>query len=231
MVKRVSNVVLFWCGVGVIISFLICISPVGRHEIPALVTLSPSGTAYAQEPAGQLLYRVVAAQSETRYRVREQLAGFNLPNDAVGATRAIEGGIALDAQGHVLSKESRLTVDLTKLLSDKDRRDSYLRRNTLDTERYPTTVFVPTEVRGLSFPFPQDGSASFELVGDLTVRGVTKRVTWGATADFNGQDIRVQAKTAFRFEEFNLSIPRVASVLSVDDHIQLEADLLLRPSS
>ena len=230
MVKCVAKAVIFLSGVSGIISFLVLIGPAGTHAPPVLTALSFSRTAYAQ-PAGHVSYRVVAPQSETRYRVREQLAGFNLPNDAVGATRAIEGTIAFDAQGRILPSESLLTVDMTKLQSDKDRRDSYVRRNTLETDRYPTTLFLPTEVRGLPFPLPQSGTTSFELIGDLTVRGVTKRVTWTSTADFSGQDIRVQAKTAFRFEDFGISIPRVASVLSVDDHIQLEADLMLRPRS
>jgi polyisoprenoid-binding protein YceI len=174
---------------------------------------------------------VVADRSEARYRIREQLAGFNLPNDAVGTTNAIEGRIALDAQGQVLSNDSRLTVDLRKLQSDRDRRDNYVRRNTLETERYPTAVFVPTDVRGLPFPLPQTGTASFELTGDFTVRDVTRRVSWQATATFNGQDVNVQAKTAFRFADFGLTIPRVASVLSVEDNIQIETELLLRPRS
>jgi hypothetical protein len=38
----------------------------------------------------------------------------------------------------------------------------------------------------------------------------------------------VQAKTGFRFADFGLGIPRVASVLSVEDNIRLETDLLLR---
>jgi hypothetical protein len=52
-----------------------------------------------------------------------------------------------------------------------------------------------------------------------------------ATAAFNQQEISVQAKTSFRFVDFSLSIPRVASVLSVEDSIRLETDLLLRHSS
>jgi hypothetical protein len=47
----------------------------------------------------------------------------------------------------------------------------------------------------------------------------------------NGQDVSVQAKTAFRFADFGLSIPRMASVLSVEDSIRLEIDLLLQRNS
>jgi polyisoprenoid-binding protein YceI len=197
----------------------------------ASIVPSPGTVAYAQNPGEQLRYCIVAERSEARYRIREQLAGFNLPNDAVGTTTAIEGSIVLDGQGRPLAENSRLTVDLRKLQSDRDRRDNYVRRNTLETERYPTTVFVPTDIRGLQFPLPQSGTVSFELIGDLTVRGRTRRVTWEATATFNGQDVNVQARTAFRFADFGLTIPRVASVLSVEDNIQLETDLLLRRTS
>ena len=185
-------------------------------------------SASAQAPG--VRYTVVPERSEARYRIREQLASLSFPNDAVGTTRAIEGGIALDGQGRIVSGPSRFTVDLRTLTSDNSRRDSYVRRNTLETERHPLAVFVPTEVRGLSGPLPQSGTATFELTGDFTVRTATRRTTWQATATFNGAEADVRARTAFRFADFGLQIPRVASVLSVEDDIRLELDLVLRRS-
>jgi polyisoprenoid-binding protein YceI len=193
--------------------------------------LSPGRPAGAQIPGAPLRYTVVAERSEARYRVREQLAGLSLPNDAVGSTRAVEGGVALDAQGRALPGDSRFTVDLRTLRSDEPRRDNYIRRNTLETDRYPTVVFVPTEIRGLRLPLPPTGTASFELVGDLTVRDATRRTTWSATATFSGDDVSVRAATTFRFEDVGLRIPRVAVVLSVEDQIRLEADVVLRRGS
>jgi polyisoprenoid-binding protein YceI len=231
MLNRVLKAVLLLAGISGIICLLVYMSA-GRPQEPAVsMSLSAGRMAYAQSPGAELRYSVVAERSEARYRVREQLAGINFPSDAIGTTSAIEGSISLDGQGGVLASDSRLTVDLRALRSDRDRRDNYIRRNTLETDRYPTAVFVPNEVRGLSFPLPQTGSASFELVGDLTVRDATRRITWEATATFNGQDVSVRASTAFRFADFGLSIPRVASVLSVQDNIRLETDLLLRRSA
>ena len=40
--------------------------------------------------AAPVRYGVVSEGSEVRYRVREQLVGLSLPNDAVGATGAVE---------------------------------------------------------------------------------------------------------------------------------------------
>jgi len=92
-------------------------------------------------------------------------------------------------------------------------------------------TFVPTEARGLPFPLPQTGSVPFQLVGDLTMKDATRRVTWAATASFDGQQVMVQARTAFHFGDFGLQQPRVRVLLSVEDDIKLEADLTLRRSS
>jgi polyisoprenoid-binding protein YceI len=184
--------------------------------------------ALAQDRGAPVRYAVVAEESEVRYRVREQLVGLSFPNDAVGATSAIEGGVAFDDQGRLLAGGSRFTVDLRTLRSDEARRDNYLRRTTLETDRYPTVTFMPTDARRLPFPLPQTGSVPFDLVGDLTVKEVTRRVAWEATATFDGPRVSIRARTAFRFGDFGLRIPRVSSVLSVADDIKLEADLVLR---
>ena len=191
------------------------------------VSLVERGAASAQGRAA-VRYDVVPEGSEVRYRVREQLVGLSFPNDAVGATGAVEGAIVLDAQGRLVPGQSRVTVDLRTLRSDEPRRDNYLRRNTLETERYPTVTFLPAEARGLPVPLPESGTVPFELAGDLTVKEVTRRVSWSATASFEGPRVAVRARTAFRFGDFGLRVPRVSVVLSVDDDIKLEADLVLR---
>lgn len=228
MLGRASKPLLLSAGIGAIFTLLVLGGPEGPGDPTASVWLSPGRTVHAQSPGTPLRYRVLAERSEARYRVREQLAGLSFPNDAVGTTSAIEGSLVLDGRGRVLPSDSRFAVDLRTLRSDEARRDNYLRRNTLETDRYPHAVFVPTEVRDLPVPLPQTGTVSFELVGDLAVRDVTRRVTWEVTATILGQDLSVQARTAFRFADFGLRIPRVASVLSVEDNIRLEMGLLLR---
>jgi polyisoprenoid-binding protein YceI len=208
-------------------------SAVGATLLTAVLGVSLAspmpGVALAQDRSA-IRYGIVAEGTEVRYRVREQLAGLSFPNDAVGVTGAVEGSVGFDGQGRVLP-DSRVTVDLRTLRSDEGRRDNYVRRNTLETDRFPTVTFVPTEVRRLPFPLPQTGSAPIELVGDLTVKDVTRRVTWEGTATFDGPRATVRARTAFRFGDFGLRVPRVSVVLSVEDDIKLEADLSLRRSS
>ena len=161
-------------------------------------------------------------RSTARYRVREQLAGFDFPNDAVGESRNVTGAIAFTAGGQVVPEQSRVVVDLTQLTSDSNRRDNYIKRRTLGTNRFPEVVFVLREVQGLPWPAPKEGNAMFRLVGDLTVRDRTIPIVWEGSAEFNPSEATGSAKTEFTFDDIGLEKPSVMRVLSVDDEIRLE---------
>jgi polyisoprenoid-binding protein YceI len=186
-----------------------------------------------QAPQARTTRWVVAPTgNEARYRVREQLAGMDLPNDAVGKTSQVTGALILGSDGKIVRDGSSFTVDLASIKSDQDRRDNYVRRNTLKTDSFPTAVFVPTAFQGLPTTLPTSGEMTFQLTGDLTVGGVTKPATWQvkATRAASGA-ISGTATTNFKFAEYNIATPRVARVLSVDDNITLEYDFTLVPEA
>lgn len=168
--------------------------------------------------------------NRARYRVREQLAGRDFPNDAVGETGAITGTLVFEADGRVVRDSSRFVVDLTTLKSDSDRRDGYVQRNTLQTAEFPTAVFVPTRIHALPTPLPTTGEMKVRMEGELTLHGVTRPTTWEATVRRAGGEFTGTATTQFTFGAFDLTIPRVASVLSIRDDIRLEFDLRLVPA-
>ena len=183
-------------------------------------------------PAPAVVRLVTAAEgNEARYRVREQLAGMELPNDAVGATSRIEGVLDLDSEGRPVPESSRFVLDMASLTSDAARRDNYLRRRTLDVESFPVAVLVPRDVRGLDGGIPAHGEVSFQLVSDLTIHGVTRPITWNVTARREGVAVLGRAETRFPFATFGLDIPKVGRVLSVDDDIRLEYDFRLVPEA
>ena len=177
--------------------------------------------------AAAVRYVTAATGNAARYRIREQLVGLDLPNDAVGETSGVTGTIAADAKGNVVSTESKFTVDVSTLKSDKDRRDGFVRRRVLETEQYPTVTFVPKSVKGVTLPLPKAGSKTFQILGDLTVRGTTRPVTWNATAAFSPAGMKGTANTSFTFADFGINQPKVPVVLSVDETIKLELDFNL----
>jgi polyisoprenoid-binding protein YceI len=178
---------------------------------------------------GQTRYELTPAGNEARYRVREQLAGINFPSDAVGATSAISGAIVLDATGKVVPAESKIVVDITGLKSDQERRDGYVRGRTLQAAQFPKVELAVKEAQGLKYPLPPSGELKFQLLGDLTVHGVTKPSIWLVTATPKDGGLAGTATTSFQFAEFGLTKPRVMSVLSVDDLIKLEYTFHLVP--
>ena len=155
-------------------------APAGDWRMHDPVVERPAAATPAVADRGDALARVRLVTAPegnvARYRVREQLARLDFPNDAVGETSSISGALVLDEDGSVVAAESRFEVDLRTLKSDSDRRDNYIRRRTLQTEQYPMAVFVPTAIRGAPSPLPTAGEFSFELDGELTIRG-TRAVT------------------------------------------------------
>jgi polyisoprenoid-binding protein YceI len=121
---------------------------------------------------------LVPGQNEVRYRVREQLVRLTLPSDAVGATHEVTGMIVINPDGTIVPDESKVRVNLRTLASDDSRRDGFLRRRTLQTDRFPFAEFVPLEVQGLPSPLPESGEVTFRLVGDLTSVTLPGRSYW-----------------------------------------------------
>jgi len=206
------------------------------RRLPALVAFSVmlawlAVPTHAQGPdaqAGGTSFEVVGDVSEARYRVDEQLAGVTVRNDAVGVTRAVSGGVVVREDGSVLAG-SAIVVDVSVLASDQRMRDNYISRNTLQTDRYPSVTFVPTAIRGVTFPLALGGLPSealpVEIDGELTIKDVTRAVTWTGTVVLAADSATLDAGVVVTFEEFGITKPRVARVLSVSDEIRLEVSL------
>lgn len=175
-------------------------------------------------PAAPIKLVVAADGNEARYRVREQLVGVDFPNDAVGTTKDITGKIVIGADGKIARDQSKITVNVASLKSDRERRDQFLKRATLGSDSFPTVTLVPTEVHGLPSPVPAGGSLTFEVVGDLTVRGVTHPTTWHVTAASQNGAYTGTASTKFTFADFQMTQPKIRILLTVADTIKLEYD-------
>ncbi len=177
--------------------------------------------------SGGLVIKMDPQNSEARYRVREQLASVSLPTDAIGRTKQISGSVMIKPDGSIDTANSKFVVDLSTLQSDRSMRDIFLRRNVLQITQYPDATFVPKQVSGLPWPLPKSGPVSFKLTGDLTIRDVTRPVTWAVTGTIQNGQASGLAKTSFKFEDFNLNQPQVPVVLSIVDNITLEVDVAL----
>ena len=87
-----------------------------------------------------------------------------------GAFNAFEGGATLDFADPTKSS-AHLTIQTASVDTRNEQRDGHLRTNDFfDAPNFPTISFVSTSVQ-------QTGDETFELVGDLTIKDVTRSVT------------------------------------------------------
>jgi len=241
MTKR-QNPVRRWRGTAAIVVATIALAIGGTGFAPRSAAQEPPPTpvptpGVLPAPAANLdcstvadvatIYAIASEESEARYRVQEELAGRGA-FEAVGATKAVIGNLYLGAKGEPRAC-SRFDVDLRTLRSDDARRDNYLYTNTLQTGTYPVTTFVLSTVEGLNGPLTEQ-ETTFRLIGDLTVRGVTRLVSWDVTASRKGDVIVGRAATVFEMPEFQIAPPKVGPVVSLDETVRLELDLVLKPS-
>jgi polyisoprenoid-binding protein YceI len=170
----------------------------------------------------------VAGGSTAGYRVREKLAALPAKSDAVGRSTAVSGTVKVDGSGAALTaSEARFEVDLTKLTSDESRRDNRIRTDGLQTNQFPKATFVSTK----SIPLPAE-TASGQAVkataeGDLTIHGVTKRVTIPLdvrVADGKGELV---GSLGFPMSDFNITPPSIGGFVTVDPDATLEFKLVL----
>jgi polyisoprenoid-binding protein YceI len=171
--------------------------------------------------------------TKARYKVREQLAGISFPSDAVGTTEAVTGVIVLNPDGTIDASRSKVTVDLRTIKSDQQMRDGYIQSRTLETEKFPMLEFVPRRAVGLPVPLPagMQAQAGFQLVGDMTLHGVTSEATWNIVATFGNELVAGRATTTLLFPTFQLTKPSLARLLSVDDKIELEIEFKCKRSA
>ena len=187
---------------------------------------TPASTAAAPSEATQSATAFVLGEGTVaRYMVEEVLAsqGFKV---ATGETSEVVGRILFDADGAIVADESSIVIQAGTLKTDNDRRDRYVREQTLQTANYPEIIFHPTSAEGLPSPLSEaSGEVEFTLSGNLTIRDQTRPVTWDVTAEF-GDSITGLAVIDINFEQFGMDKPSVAVVVSVGDTIRLELDFV-----
>lgn len=206
-------------------------APAGQPPPPGA---GPGGRANTPPPDPTKPHKLeIAEGTKARYKVREQLAGISFPSDAVGTTEAVTGTLVVNPDGSIDATRSKLTVDLRTLKSDQQMRDGYIQRNTLESEKFPMIEFVPKRATGLPVPMPagMGAQAGFQLIGDMTLHGVTKEATWNVVATFGNDQVAGRATTTLQFATFNLTKPSLARLMSVDDKIDLEIEFRAKRSA
>ena len=192
---------------------------------PGAGAASPTVASSTTDLAGT--WRVVAG-SEAGYRVREKLAALPAQSDAVGRSPAVTGSVTLDrAGGSLTASDANFEVDLTKLTSDESRRDNRIRTQGLESDRFPKATFVSTRPITLPAETASGQAVKASAEGDLTLHGVTKRVTIPLDVRVAGGKGELAGSLRFPMSDFDITPPSIGGFVTVEPDATLEFKLVL----
>jgi polyisoprenoid-binding protein YceI len=157
------------------------------------------------------------------YRVREQLAFLDSPNEAVGQSRAVTG--TMELAGDTV-ESVRIEADLTRLTSDESRRDNAIRQRGLESERFPTAIVELAGPIRLAEAPVQGQEVRGQGKGRLTVHGVTREVDLDLRGRWSGSTIQVVGQLPIKMSDFQIQAPRFGPVVSIEDSLAVDLNLV-----
>lgn len=229
--KRKSPLVLGAVALAVVAAGVFVYFGLLSNDAPEEFSLERGSTenTAAAPPAGELAGTWTIAGGEAGYRVREKLANLPAQSDAVGRTSAITGQVMIANEGgSYTARDANFTVEVAQLKSDEDRRDNRIRTTGLETDKFPQATFVAAG----PIAIPQDavdGKVVTVLAeGDMTLHGVTKKISLPLQVQRNGDGIRIVGNYDFAWADFGMTAPSVAGFVTVTGNPKLEFDVTLQ---
>lgn len=189
--------------------------------VPTAPVVAATATTTTAAAASQT-FVIDGSQSVVTYAVDEVFLSENRPYRPVGKTNAIEGEFVVSMEGAPSGQVTRMRVDLRTLTTDSSRRDNAIRSRWLESDTYPYADFVSTNALNLPTSYADGASVTFDLVGDMTIRDVTKSVRWQVTGVRTGTTVTGKATTVINMSDFGVNPPNIANMLKVEDAVTLE---------
>lgn len=167
----------------------------------AAATDAPATTAGATDLAGTWTVR---DGSQAGYRVKEVLNGQDVT--VVGRTTGVTGTATVE--GTSLTAAT-VTVDMKNVTTDNSSRDGQF-LGILKASEFPTSTFTltgPVDIGAIS-----NGVATVQAPGELTVAGVTQKVTATLSAQVTADGVEVQGSIPVTFKDYGIDAPNLGFV-------------------
>lgn len=192
-------------------------APAASDSIPSTSNASP------------LVFEIVPAESQARFVINEVLNGA--PKTVVGTTSQVAGQIAVDTANPAAARVGTIQVNARDLTTDNEFRNRAIKNRILETDTYELVTFVPTAINGLPARVTAGEAFEFQIVGDLTIRNVTRPVTFDVTlVPVNSTRLEGKASTTLSYADFEITIPAARAVSAVEDTVTLQLDFVATPA-
>lgn len=187
-----------------------------KDDAPDALSLdqAPTDTATAGSVEASALtdvngeWKVVAnSDSVVGYRVKEIL--FGQDTEGVGRTKDVTASLTI-ANNSVTA--GTFTVQMGTIMSDAAKRDNQFNNRIMDVTTYPTSTFTLSKPIVLPDNALSGDVIKAEATGDLTLRGVTKPVTFPIDAQVEGSTFTVVGNITIVFDEWDIPSPGIPGI-------------------
>lgn len=196
----------------------------------AIVTESEAVTAEATAVATEAaesastgevrVYQISQAESQVRFQLDEDLRGVR--QTVVGATDQVAGEIALNLSDLSTVQVGILQINARTLVTDNNFRNRAIHNEILETGSYEFITFTPAAINDLPASATIGEAVTFTIDGDLTIRDVTRPVTFTVVATpVTETQLAGTASAVITRSDYNLSIPSVPNVANVEEEVEL----------
>ena len=171
-------------------------------------------------------YRISQDASEVEFNINEVLRGEDFT--VVGKTNQIAGDILLERDNLSNVEVGTIRINARTLKTDNPNRDGAISRIILKSEQdqFEFIEFEPTPITGLPKTADEMTKTGVKITGNLTIAGATKEVTFNGFLNLLSEEqISIFVQTTVLYKDFNLTIPEVPFVASVEDEVILKANI------
>ncbi|MFI5271701.1 MAG: YceI family protein [Ktedonobacterales bacterium] len=171
---------------------------------------------------GETAFTIDSSASQATFTMHEVL--FGQPNTVVGKTSQVAGEILVNTRNPAQSRLGQIRVDLSTLVTDSDLRNRTIQSRILETSQPANqyATFTETSIKGLPATVAAGQTVAFQVVGNLTIHGVTRSETFSVSlTPQSATRLSGQAQATVRYADFSVAVPNVPSVTGLSDTVTL----------
>ena len=182
-----------------------------------------SALALIVSPVSAQTWTIDPSHSSATFAVRHMMV-----SNVKGSFGKMEGTVDFDGK-NIAGIKANAKIDTTTITTNNEKRDAHLKSaDFFDVAAHPTITFVSKRAEAA-------GAGKFRLIGDLTMRGVTKEVVLdveGPTEPFTAQGnqrVGATATTTVNRQDYGVSWSRAldGGGVVVSDEVRITIELSL----
>ena len=144
--------------------------------------------------------------------------------DFEGVTDKIDGYLFFEGENLLQSSEMYFEVDLNSLDTGIGLRNTHMRENYLETDKFPFTHFTGKLIKAEK---NTENSYQVSAQGKIFIHGVEKEITVDGTMSLLTDGYQVQARFITPLTDFKIKVPQIM-FFKIDENMKVEVNFYLK---